>query len=300
MKLPSIEIRPTAARIVSFLIAPVDALPLRIFESLFCLAFLIRLNRNAPWDEWLTADGFHLTAEEWTRLGYPASFPLLPSWGVPVFGVLIAAACILVWCNRARRAALWVLLGCAIYAQSVDYVSATSANKLFIGVFALLATGPGIMADPVTGRAMVSAAMIRAIQATLIVQYFAAGVSKCDPGDWLKYSDVLWTQIQGVHRTDLAAWLLRTLPMWAWTAQQYTALGFELFAPLLFTIRRLRPLAFVLGIGFHLLIALTMHNLIFFSAQMWTFYALFLRAEEWRNLRRYSGLKRLSVERSTG
>jgi hypothetical protein len=208
----------------------------------------------------------------------------LAGLGVPVFAFLIMATTGMVVANRNRRLALWILLGCAIYAQGGDYVSATSANKLFIGIFALLATGPGVVRVPETGREVVSAATVRAIQATLIVQYFAAGVSKCYPGDWLRYGDVLWTQIQGVHRTDLAAWLLRTLPMWAWTAQQYLAVGFELLAPVLFTVRRFRPVALIVGIGFHLVIALTMHNLIFFSAQMWTFYALFVTPEQWRKL----------------
>jgi hypothetical protein len=69
--------------------------------------------------------------------------------------------------------------------------------------------------------------------------------------------------------------LLRHLPLWGWSVLQYLALAFELLAPLLFTVRRLRPVALVLGIGFHLVIALMMKDLIFFSLQMWTFYLLF-------------------------
>lgn len=34
--------------------------------------------------------------------------------------------------------------------------------------------------------------------------------------------------------------------------------------------------------GMHLMIALMTKNLIFFSAVMWTFYALFVTAEQWR------------------
>ena len=51
---------------------------------------------------------------------------------------------------------------------------------------------------------------------------------------------------------------------------------------MLFTVKKLRPIAFVIGIGFHLMIALMMKNLIFFSAQMWSFYALFITADEYR------------------
>ena len=46
--------------------------------------------------------------------------------------------------------------------------------------------------------------------------------------------------------------------------QQHLSLAFELSAPLLFTLRRLRPVAFAVGIGFHLIIA------------------LFMTSEEWR------------------
>ncbi|MBE7498555.1 MAG: hypothetical protein HS117_26755 [Verrucomicrobiaceae bacterium] len=57
---------------------------------------------------------------------------------------------------------------------------------------------------------------------------------------------------------------------------------FELEAPVLFCVRKLRPIAFVIGMGLHLMIALMMKDLIFFSAQMWTFYALFVTPEQWR------------------
>ncbi len=117
------------------------------------------------------------------------------------------------------------------------------------------------------------------LQATLILQYLAAGLAKAG-GDWLKSGDVLWSQVQGVYRTELAAWSLRHLPLWVWSVLQHLALAFELLAPVLFTVRRLRPLALVLGLGFHLVIALMMKDLIFFSLQMWTFYLLFWPAAE--------------------
>ncbi len=69
---------------------------------------------------------------------------------------------------------------------------------------------------------------------------------------------------------------------------------FELEAPVLFCVRKLRPTAFVIGIGFHFMIALLMKDLIFFSAQMWTFYALFITADEWRALGRMTGVQKVS------
>ena len=170
-------------------------------------------------------------------------------------------------------------------------MAAFTLNKLFVGVYALMALAPGMVRDPATGRLVQSAALLRVIQCMLFLQYFAAGLAKAD-GDWLKYDDVLWSQVQGVYRTNLAALALRHLPKWAWTAQQHVSLAFELTAPLLFTIRRLRPVAFVVGIGFQLMIALVMKDLIFFSAQMWTFYALFVTSDEWRRMGKWVQARR--------
>lgn len=272
-------------RWVEFWTGLVEALPLRIFEVAFAAAVLVRLTRNLPVAEWLTEEGFHLTSGEWQTLGYPAAFPLLPLWGAWLYVAGMGAAWLVLALRvEWRRWALGALFFGAVYAQGVDYLSASSANKQAIGVLAILLTGPGLWRDRTTGRWMVSAATVRALQATLLTLYFTAGWAKCWPGDWLRYSDVLFTQVQGVHRSELAAWALRTLPLWAWTVQQWLALGFEVLSPVLIGWRRLRPLGFVLGIGMHVIIALTMTNLIFFSLQMWTYYALFVSAEGWRRV----------------
>ena len=117
---------------------------------------------------------------------------------------------------------------------------------------------------------------IRVLQLSLLLHYAASGLCKSMYGDWLKYHDVLWMQIQGLYMTDAAAWMVRNLPAWTFTVQQHMALGFELLAPVLLGVRRLRWLGFLLGIGMHLLVALTMYQLIYFSLQMIAFYAVFL------------------------
>ena len=60
--------------------------------------------------------------------------------------------------------------------------------------------------------------------------------------------------------TDFAAWMLETLPKWTWAPMQWNSLAFELVAPVLFLVPRLRPLAILWGFAFHGMIALTMHN----------------------------------------
>ena len=85
--------------------------------------------------------------------------------------------------------------------------------------------------------------------------------------------------------TDLAAWMVRELPMWAWAAMQHLALGFELAAPLLFMVRRLRPLGYLMCTGMLLIISATMYLLIFFALQLVCFYALFVDEDRLHRLR---------------
>ncbi len=277
-------------RFSGWLTVPVEALPLRVFEIWFAVTFPARLTRNFPIAEWLTTEGYHVTPAQWRGLGYPEAFPLLPLWGAWLFiAVVFLAVAGLAFDLRRRRLWLGILLASAIYAQGVDYLAATSANKQFIVVFFILFTGPGLWRCQETGRWMVSAATMRALQGTLLVIYFSSGWAKAFTGDWLKYSDVIYTQVQGSHRTEFAAWALRHWPLWFWTLNQHLALVFELGAPLLLGVRKLRPIGFVLGAGMHLIIALTMFQLIYFSTQMWAYYALFVSAEQWRVVGRLPG-----------
>lgn len=270
-------------RCVSSLVDDIDALPMRVFEVLFTATFLLRMGwLGLSWREWLTSDGFHLNAEELAVFGCPEPQQLLSPFGVAALAMVISLSSTGLMFNRMRRLALLGLVASALYTQGADWMSAFTINKLYVAVFSILLITPGYMRDKNTGRLMISAVPVRLIQGTLICQYLAAGAAKAFNGDWLKYNDVLFTQAQGVFRTDFAAWCLRNLPGWSWMMMQWTSLMFELEAPVLFCVRRLRPIAFVIGIGFHLMIALMMKNLIFFSAQMWTFYALFVTAEQWR------------------
>src|SRR5690606_23929515 len=94
-----------------------------------------------------------------------------------------------------------------------------------------------------------SAWPLRALQFTLIVQLFGAGLCKLRFGDWLAYSDTLWHQVQLSFMTDAAAWMIRNVPAAVWAGLQHLALGFELLAPLLFGVRRLRPLGYIMGLA---------------------------------------------------
>ncbi|WP_395735912.1 DUF1552 domain-containing protein [Prosthecobacter sp.] len=280
-----------------FLVGDADVLPLRVFEILFTLTFLAWMGQCfRTWEEWLTEAGFHLTASELNPMGYPAPFELLTGPGVAGLAGVIGLSGLLMILNKWRRLALLGLFASAVYVQGADTMSAFTLNKLYVAVYGILLMTPGYIWNASAGRFVGSVLGLRVIQATLLLQYLAAGVGKAFKGDWLKYSDVLHTQVQGVYRTNMAAWLLRVLPAWSWTVMQWMSLLFELEAPVLFCIRKLRPIGFVLGIGFHVVIALVMKDLIFFSAQMITFYALFVSADEWRWL----GRKAVRAWKKTG
>lgn len=269
---------------LQFLVGETDAVALRVFEALFTITFWMWMGHCfLEWREWLTNWGFHLNVRETALMGHPAPFPLLQNgYQVALLGAAGAAGSLCVVFNRWRKFGLLVLFAFSLYVQGADVIVASTVNKFFIAIYGILLLCPGYMRDGTSGRQQVSAVAIRVIQATLILEYFASGIAKAFVGDWLKYGDVLYTVIQGEFRTDFAAWCLRSLPVWSWTVMQWTALLFELEAPVLFGVRKLRPIAFVIGIGLHLMIALMMKDLIFFSAQMWTFYALFVTPEQWR------------------
>jgi len=67
---------------------------------------------------------------------------------------------------------------------------------------------------------------------------------------------------------------------------QYSGLGFELLVPILFTFKSTRRIAFIWGLSFQLILALSMHQLIYFMLMMSCFYVLFLEDQtlhQWEN-----------------
>ncbi len=260
----------------SFWYAPTPALRFDLLRQalLYSLAVYLWV-RWQHVDEWLTPAGFHPSAAADPR--HSPGVALLSPGLVPWFGVALFAsltAAILGW---QRRLATGLVLAGVLYVTAADPIAAFTLNRLYIFSLVVFLVAPAATPSP-TGPMMV-AWPVRAFQLTLVTHYFASGLCKSLHGDWLHYSDVLWLQIQGLYMTDAAAWLVRTLPAWLFTGQQHLALAFELLAPLLLGIRRLRPLGFVIGLGLHIVVAITMHQLIYFSLQMMCFYIVFLDPE---------------------
>jgi hypothetical protein len=263
---------------------PVSPNRIRFFERIFALTFIIYVS---DWMqdgyEWLTPRGYHIAKGHQNPI-YPDPLPPLPEDLLLPFAALLFGSALAVVLGIGRRIGLWLLLGIAVYIELADLFSAYSLNSLYNATFFILAIQPRPREVWIEGETAPSlrqsAWPIRVIQATLLIQYFTAGTCKVFHGDWLRDPYVLYTHVVGVYRTEAAAWIIHNLPHLAWPVMGYSALGFELLAPVLFLVRRLRPAAFVWGWGFQLMIALTMKDLIFFSLQMMSFYLLFL-PEAW-------------------
>jgi len=265
---------------VEFWLDRIPRARLDIFARAFAFSFLLYL---VGWSmharEWLTSYGYHVTTATIGR-AYPSPAPLVPeSILVPV--VALMWFCALHASLRPRSCiAQGMALAVAVYIQLVDQTSSFTLNKIFIVGFAVLFAAT--LASS-TERGAVderfSAWPVRTLQATILMQYFTAGTCKVFFGDWLRRSDILYTHTVGVYRTDVAGFVVEHAPAFAWTLLAIGALSFELFAPVLFMWRRTRLIGAIAGVLFHGSIALLMKDLVFFSAQMVTFYLLFVDDE---------------------
>lgn len=285
-----------SAKVNDFWFRAISPSRMRLFERLFAISFIYYI---MGWmqhaEEWLTPSGFHFS-DAVMGFHFPDPLPLMSADQIIWFKLLIFGAPTLVVLGLFRRVALALCFCCAVYIQLADINAAFTLNKLFIVFFMLLTLQPPAWRGP-DGVLYQSAWPTRIIQTTLLVQYSTAGICKAVHGDWMWKHDILYGHSVGIYRTELASWIARNAPHWTWVAQTKFALAFELFAPLLFIkqislrwLRRIpglgrfkilermnvRVIGFVLGIGMHIVIAALMKDLIYFSLQMITFYALFL------------------------
>ncbi len=284
------------ARLTRALLGPCSSARLRWFRKASALTLLLyTLTWSTAAGEWLTDAGYHLSAEASGGLQLP--IPLLGRWGMVVFLTTYVGALLAVLFDARPRLASVVVFGCLFYATTVDRLAAFSMNKLALVAWLVLLLAPwpaeavgtpdsegtDTPADGATAPQLRSAWPIRVLQGTLILQYFGAGICKLR-GGWAGDHEVLWLQIQSIYMTDFAAWTVRSLPSPVWAGLHYGALAFELLAPLLFIVSRLRPLAFVWGLTMHLAIGLMMHRVGLFSLSVVAYYPLFVHEEQLREL----------------
>lgn len=258
-------------------LGPSPSAPLHWFRKASALTLLIyTLTWAQHAREWLTDAGYHLSREASRGLQLPV--PLLDRWSLVAFLTVYVVALLAILFDRRPRVASVVVLLCLTYVTTADRLAAFSMNKLALVAWLVLVLAPWPEDEghgPEEKGELRSAWPLRVLQVTLMLQYFGAGICKLR-GGWIGDPQVLWLQVQSIYMTDFAAWTVRALPMWAWAAMHYLALAFELLAPALFGFVRLRPLAFLWGLGMHLAIGLMMYRVGIFSLSVVAYYTLFL------------------------
>lgn len=258
----------------------------QFFLWLFVFTFgLYMVHRFGHGYEWLTDRWFHYTSEIKAGRQY-SPLPTLPSRAVLPFGIFVFSVIglYLIWWKQ--KYLIRLLFFISVYTQFVDLASAFTLNKYYT-VFFFLAALSYVYVDKVDNLKKISARPVRIMQLTFLIQYFTAGTCKVKHWDRLVHQDVLWTQMQWLYCNNVCACLLRITPKWYRQYFEYLTLGFEIWAPLLLLIsylhHKLVPLkwiVFIIGMWFHLFIAISMKNLIYFSQQLMVMYILFLSASE--------------------
>lgn len=228
---------------------PADALPLDAFRQILTLGLIFATLAGYPYaDEWLTAGGFRPSPEA-DPIVAPLA-PLLPAWAVTPFFVAYFAAMLAVLFDRGRRAGTCAIVAALVYLYLADPLGWSPAHALALLGFSVLALAP---APGPAGE--VVAWPQRILQVALLLLFFGAGLDLLR-GDWLWDGEVLRLRVAGEGRGAVPAWLLATLPAWAWPALQRLILFYLLFAPLLLIPRRIRRVGVAFGVGVHLALAL--------------------------------------------
>jgi hypothetical protein len=270
------QVERAGQRALRWALGPVPAIRLESFRWTTTLALLIyTLTWSLEAREWLTPAGYHMSAA--ASRGLQLSIPLLGPRTLVVFLVVYVGSMVAILLELRPRLCSYVVFVGLLYVTLADRLSAFSMNKLALVAWLVVLLAPWPWVEPPEGepRKLRSAWPLRILQATVLLQYVGAGICKLR-GGWLSNSRVLWLQVQDVYMTQVAAWMIRELPIWTWALLQYTALAFELLAPVLLCVRRLRPLGFAWGLVMHAAIALMMHRVGLFSLSVVAYYVLFV------------------------
>lgn len=269
-------------RLLDFWFEPIVPERLIFWQRIVAFSFLYY---TAFWGlharEWLTSEGFHLSAAA-TSLAYPSPYPLVPGILLIPFLVLLYGSTILLILNIGGRLTKFVVLAFAIYLQYVDQPASFTLNKMYILSFGMMFFASAPKKVWVQGAAGLvqairqSAWPVRVMQATVIIMYCTSGICKSLHGAWLSHSDILYGQVVGMYRTEIATFMIHHMPHWFWVFSSAFALIFELGAPLWFMVRKIRLWGLLAGFIMHLGIAIFLKSLVFFSFQMLTIYLLFL------------------------
>ncbi len=278
-------------RISYWLEEPVPTLRIeivRIVMPLVTLGFMSE--RIAHVGEWIGDQGFRVPdlGGDWRQ---PLYVPPLPMWAaMGVVSIMVASGLSVVLGIRTRVSAIVFAMTLAFVALS-DRLAAFTVSKLSPVIMIAIASsqaGARLGVDAwlkrrrggKKPRKLRPSGPTRFVQLMPVVIYSASGIAKVR-GDWLKEPLVLYSHLHTSLQTPISLALATTLPAWTWTLLQGLVLLFEVFAPLWFGVRRTRMIAFVFGIGMHVMIGLMFGAVIWFSLLMITLLVAGYMPERW-------------------
>lgn len=256
---------------------------LRVFLPLAILGFMS--SRMIHADHWIGMSGFEIP-----DLGgdyrQPLFLPRLPNALAYLLVGVMGASGIALSLGLKSRLSAAIFSFTLFFVLYSDRLSAFTVSKLAPVLIFALAVSPageryGLDAIRRAKRAKheeragegsalpdrVSYGNVFFFQAFLVVMYSASGVCKAR-GDWLDTPYLLHTHLHGSYQT-VVSWLAANhLPAFSWNIFQGTTLFFEVFAPLLFFFKALRPYALIYGLAMHALIGLMFGPVIWFALLM--------------------------------
>jgi len=178
------------------------------------------------------------------------------------------AGSVVVFFNASRICGSISLLALLLISYLYPYASA-AMNYNLVFALALVALRP-------PGKTHFHAWPIWLLRGYLVTVYFCSGWVKLIFGNWLSWEPVALKAMTGYYITPFSSWMASNLPETIWIIGAWVVIIFELGAPLLFLYAPLRKTALITGSLLHLVIALMMKDLVFFSLSMMVFYVAFL------------------------
>ncbi len=252
---------------------------IRIFAPLAILGFMSSRIAYAPY--WIGDAGFQVPdmgRVDWRQPMYLSPLHAGTAWALVTVMVLSGLA--LSAGFRPRPAAVVFALTLA-YVALADRLAAFTVTKMSPVIALALAASPcgrafGVDAwrrrrrDPThVWPTRVAPGSVRFFQALLCTMYCGSGFCKMH-GDWLSMHYVLWTHLHDSYQTWVSWALANWTPVFLWPVLQFVVLTFEAGSPLWFGWRKSRPIALVVGLGMHLMIAVMFWPVRWFAMLMAT------------------------------
>jgi hypothetical protein len=220
--------------------------------------------------EGISAESLHLAPVTFGRAESVLSGALVPDYAVNTVLSLILGASVGVGLLPVARLPVFLALCGWIYLFEVDFVSNSIAHKLIISALIVMLLAPQSL-----GGQRIAAWPERVLQGTLLLLYVGNALGKGVYGDWFDSPLLLRVAVDGLCRTELAAWLINNAPLDIWSLLMVGALATEALIPFFLLSRKMRTTGIALGVVFHLGIAFLFQGFWTVSAVVLSYYSLF-------------------------